>query len=184
MLDVHGRITQLPNVVKGEWQLHVPYKSDKNQEVLTVQYLLSKWIWNQNIWSIYIVLPTFYSHPPASPKEIVQASHSIKTSQTTKVGHRWSQELLRLLAWAGTHSASGNDSIHLFRLAYCIKNVWFFIESSSLKHKSINNQSTQLLVSDLFGDAMSPDIDDISPTCDVTCRRVSLQGGSVINPAL
>ena len=27
----------------------------------------------------------------------------------------------------------------------------FFIESSSLKHKSINNQSTQLLVSDLFG---------------------------------
>ena len=83
---------------------------------------------------IIICIYIYSSHPPLKPQIKLfrlNPTKGIKISQTTNVGHRWSQELLQLPMWAGTYSTCG-DSMHLFKLVYCIKNDGFFIESSSL----------------------------------------------------
>ena len=120
MLDVHRRITQLPT---GRWGdvRHVPIWYKPNE------FEIKK---NDNNLHIYI----YSSHPPLKPQIKLfrlNPTKGIKISQTTNVGHRWSQELLQLPMWAGTYSTCG-DSMHLFKLVYCIKNDGFFIESSSL----------------------------------------------------
>ena len=89
---------------------HVPCKSDRNQ-----MNLKSKGLINLHMNS---------SHPPLKPLKklfrLNQYFSGIKISQTTNG-----------LDIDGAKNC-GNDSMHLFKLVYCIKNNGFFIESSSL----------------------------------------------------
>lgn len=122
MLDVHRRITQLPT---GRWGdvRHVPIWYKPNE------FEIKK---NDNNLHIYIYIVVILLWNPLKKLfRVFQYFSGIEISQTTNVGHRWSQELLQLPMWAGTYSTCG-DSMHLFKLVYCIKNDGFFIESSSL----------------------------------------------------